>query len=98
MDDVNYLRKLSSIQRAGHSLINLKTPQENTWVQSKGCAGPAHTLVLISSPTFKLFLCNSLSDPLWVGINSFGSYNLTVSPFAWQSNKTILFQLHWKLS
>jgi len=25
MDDVNYLRKLSSIQRAGHSLINLKT-------------------------------------------------------------------------
>ena len=100
MDDVNYLRKVSSIQRAGHSLINMKTtgtPQENTWVQVKGTAGPAHTLVFISSPTFELFLYNSLSDPLWVGINSFGSYDLTVSASAWQSNKAILFQLYRKL-
>ena len=39
MENVNYLMKLSSFQREGHSLITLRTieaHQENTWGQIKG--------------------------------------------------------------
>ena len=49
------------------------------------CAGPAHTLILISNPTLELLTSS------WFETHSFEGQELAVSPFAWQSNKAILF-------
>ena len=88
--------KNSSFEREGHSLLTLRNTahQETTWDQIKGMQALHTPWSLLATPP----LNHSYDTPhqsLQVGTYSFWGHEPTVSPFAWQSNKAILF--HSKL-
>ena len=84
--------KHSSFQREDHSLITSRTTahQETIWGQIKGMQA-LHTSDLYQQPHPWTIAIKLLTKFPQVGTHSFWGHEPAVSPFAWQSNKAILF-------
>ena len=98
MEDVSILHSLLTLRSSSGDHLrpdyrNHRNSSEDHLRSDERSAGPAHTLILISNPALESLLESASSNPPRVGTHSFSGHEPTVSPhpFAWQSNKGILF-------